>query len=409
MSISRCRSCGSEDLAGFLDLGNQPPSNSFLRKEACAREVRYPLQLVFCAGCALVQLSHTVSPDEMFTDYVYLSSTSRQLLEHLQQMARTVYDTVQPPEDSLVVDIGCNDGALLSGYPVGACRLLGVEPSTVADIAQRRGLSVHRAFFNTQTALDIVQQHGQAHIVTATNVFAHIADQDDAICGLRTLLAPDGLFVIEVPYLDDMLEQNLFDTVYHEHIFYFSLHALDRLLRPRGLRIVDVQRFAFGPSGPPMRVAIAHADSRWAEQPAVVSLLAAEAAKGLETLAPYRAFAERVWLLRDKLHAVLDGLKAKGESLVGYGAPAKGNTILNTFHIGRDYLDCILERNPLKCGLLTPGMHIPVVDEETFDYSSARYALLLSWNLAEFFLQHSPFIKCSGRFVVPLPTPVIIP
>jgi hypothetical protein len=410
MKIKECRNCRGTKLELVLDLGQHPPSNSFLDPARLPREEkRYPLELVICRDCLLAQLSCTVDPSEMFTDYVYVSSTSRSLRDHLTQLAASLYAFGKPRPGDLVVDIGSNDGTLLKGYLGKPVRILGIEPSSVGEIAQKSGIETHRAFFNLQTAQEVVRKYGKARIVSATNVFAHIPCQDDFLAGLQDLLEEDGMFVIEVPYLVDMLEQNLFDTIYHEHIFYFSVLALDHLLQSRGFRIFRVERYSFGPSGPPIRVFIGKKSASFEASPDVERLKSLERRLGLENPAVYLAFAGRVWQLKERLLQRMGELKRQGEKLIGYGAPAKGNTILNAFGLDRDWLDLILEKNTLKIGLLTPGTRIPVVDEDAFEMRNYRYALLLSWNLVNEFLEKSDFIRKGGKFILPLPEPKIVP
>ncbi|MDA2916131.1 class I SAM-dependent methyltransferase [Nitrospinae bacterium AH_259_B05_G02_I21] len=394
----------------ILDLGAQPPSNSFLSPEDIDRgETRYPLELLYCPSCQLLQLSYSLDPAEIFTNYVYVSSTSPVHCSHLAEMARYLYNFMNPQKEDLAIDIGSNDGALLKGYEGCEVRILGIEPSSVAEIARKRGIPVHKAFFSERTARDVVEQNGLAKIISAANVFAHVSDHDDFLKGIQALLRDDGIFVIEVPHALDMLDKRLFDTIYHEHIFYFSVHALEDILERRGFRIFRIEKFEMSPSGPPIRVFVCKRNGAFREEDSVRHQKEEELRKGLTDIAVYKKFAERVWNVKAELLNVLEDLKGKGEKILGYGAPAKGNTLLNTFGIGRHWLDVILEKNDLKFGLLTPGTHIPIVDEDTFDVSGYHYALLLSWNLVDEFLKKSPFIKKGGKFIVPLPEPKIVP
>lgn len=408
--IIECRNCGERKLDMILDLGAQPPSNSFLaQKDISKKEKKYPLKLLYCTSCNLLQLSYTVDPGEMFTDYVYLSSTSLSLREHLFGLARHLYDYVKPQKGDLVVDIGCNDGALLNGYEVYNVRRLGIEPSSVAEIAREQGLKVHQDFFTEKAARDVFNKYGSAKIISGTNVFAHVADQDDFLKGVNNLLQDDGVFVIEVPHILDMLKDNLFDTIYHEHIFYFSIIALINLLERRGFRIFRIEKLSFGPSGPPIRVFICKQHAAFEDELSVDRYLDEEKHERLFDKITYTNFEKKVWIVKTKLLNIFENIKSRGEKIIGYGAPAKGNTILNTFGIGREWLDVILEKNNLKIGLVTPGTHIPIVNEDTYDISSYPYALLLSWNLMDEFLKRSPFIKNGGKFIVPLPQPKIVP
>lgn len=411
MKIFKCRSCEYEDLKLVLDLGDQPPSNSFIKPEEVAQnsEKRYPLAIVFCPKCYLLQLSYSVDPHELFSDYVYVSSTSRTLREHLAGLAQTLFHLVKPSAKDLVVDIGSNDGSLLRGYQNLHANVLGIEPSSVADIALANGIRTHKGFFSEKTAQEIKAKFGEAKIISATNVFAHIADQNDFIQGLNTLLADDGVFVMEASYVVDLVGKNLFDTIYHEHLYYYSVHSLDTLLQKRGLRVFDVERLEFGPSGPPLRAFICKQNAPFKTKESVTQFKKKELELGFHQSKVYLEFSKRVWKIREDLRALLTELKAKGEKILGYGASAKGNTILNTFGLDTSWIDCILEMNSLKVGLLTPGTHIPVVSETEFDTSAYKYALLLSWNLVNEFLEKADFIKKGGKFILPLPQPKIVP
>ena len=239
MYIKECRSCKNRDLQPILDLGAQPPSNSFIKADdlKLKNERKYPLSIVLCAQCSLVQLDYTVDPGIIFGDYVYVTSNTKPLVKHLNDMAKSLFNFACLRETDLVIDIGCNDGSLLKGYPGDKVRLLGVEPSSVYKIASDRGLRIVNEFFNLKTAENIVTNNGRATLITATNVFAHVPDQGDFLNGINKLLNDDGMFVIEVPHILEMIKQNLFDTIYHEHVFYYSLMSINKLLIPHGLRI----------------------------------------------------------------------------------------------------------------------------------------------------------------------------
>ena len=410
MKITQCRNCKSEELKEVLNLGNQPPSNSFIKPENVNDlEKKYPLVIVYCSKCSLIQLNFTVDPHEIFGEYVYVTSNTKPLAMHLKEMAKSLYDFSGLKTKELVIDIGCNDGTLLSGYPAGKVRLLGLEPSSVAEFALNNGIPVRNAFFNSQTAKDIVRDEGKAKIITATNVFAHVPDQDDFMKGIDIVLDEDGMFVIEVPHILDMLQDCLFDTIYHEHIFYFSLIALENLLDKRGFRIFNVEKFDSGPSGPPIRVFICKKGAKYESSTTVQKIKEEEIAYGLNNVDIYHQFSNKVWEAKSQLLKMLEKLHNKGERIVGFGAPAKGNTILNTFGLDRAWIDFILEKNELKCNLVTPGTHVPIVNEDSFDTGPYKYALLLSWNIVDFLIKKSDFIKNGGKFIVPLPEPKILP
>lgn len=405
-----CRVCGNRDLLPTLDLGLHPPSNAFLAPADAAAEARFPLRVVLCARCGLSQLSGVVDARRIFDDYSYVSSTSKALVRHYAALCADLRGRFGLKAGDAVLDVGCNDGILLSAYQDPSLRRLGVEPSQLAEAAARAGHTVYREYFTAALARRIRSEQGPVRVVTATNVFAHIDDIHDVAAGVAALLADDGAFVIETPYTPDTVAGTYFDTVYHEHLCYWSLAPLARLGADHGLELVDAERVPFGASGPAVRVVFRPRAGAPARTPRAAALFAEEEAWGLRSAAPYAAFAERVRRVGTDLRALLDGLRAKGARLGAYGAPAKGNTLLNAFGIGPDRItEGVAESNALKVGKLTPGSHLPIVSEEEFLRRRPDYALLLTWNYLDFFLAESPYIRAGGRFVVPLPVPAVRP
>jgi hypothetical protein len=367
------------------------------------------LELYRCARCYLVQLLDVVPAEKIFDDYLYLSSSSRALVRHYAALAGDLAVRYDLKPGDLVVDIGCNDGILLHGYPVQGLVRVGVEPSKVADVAKGSGLEVIRGFFSSDVARQILVAHGPAKVVTATNVFAHVDEIGDFADGLPALLGSSGVFVIEAPYLLDMFEQALFDTVYHEHLCYLALTPVVPFLARHGLEVFDVQRVPFGASGPALRIFVQPAGAGRRRSEAVTEMLDAESRWGIAGLDRYADFARRVEAVRSGLCSLLGELHASGATIAAYGAPAKGNTLLNYAGLTSAIIKYIADTNSWKQGLLTPGSHIPIVSEEDLLAKMPDYALLLSWNYLEFFLEHSEYIRKGGRFIVPLPSPAIRP
>lgn len=407
---SNCRFCGSERLDLYLDLGDQPPSNSFVNPEEAHQERRYPLKVFLCRQCGLSQLLGVVSASQTFDDYQYLSSTSKALIQHYQTLVDYLIGRFKPKESSCFLDIGCNDGIMLNRYPKSAGKTIGVEPSKVAALARQAGHQIYNEFFGSALAKTIVAEHGMMRIVTATNVFAHIDEIHDVVEGVRLLVGDEGVFVIEAPYVVDMVENNYFDTVYHEHLCYLAVTPLCRLMAMHGMEVFDVERVAVGASGPAIRVFCRGSRAGEAPTTAVQGFLDFEARWGLLDLSPYNAFAKRLDGIRDGLLRLIRGLIASGAKIGAYGAPAKGNTLLNTFHLGPDLItEGVAETNSVKQGKLTPGSHLPIISEAEFLKRRPSHALLLTWNYLEFFLKNSPYIEQGGRFIVPLPQPAIHP
>ncbi len=403
-----CRYCGSSQLKQFLSLGHHPPSNSFINKDQINTEHRSPLEVYLCQSCYLVQLIDVVSAEAIFDDYLYLSSSSKALKKHYANLAEYLTVRFRLKKDDVVVDIGCNDGILLNGYTKKGLIRVGVEPSKIAEVAVASGLEVIKSFFNPRSARRITKKYGRATVVTATNVFAHVDDILEFVSALPLLLEDQGIFVIEAPYLVDMIDQTIFDTIYHEHLCYLSLTPMVPFLARFNLCIFDVERIPFGASGPALRIFVAKPGTRLVKS-SVKKMLKDEIAWGVKDMKRYHRFALQVKKVKTSVLRLIKKVKRQGAQLGGYGAPAKGNTLLNYFGITPKVIPYIAETNPLKQGLLTPGSHIPIISEEEFIALMPEYALLLSWNYLDFFLEKSEYIRKGGKFLVPLPVPRIVP
>jgi len=407
---SDCRYCGSRKLVSYLDLGAQPPSNSFISRDQTARELKYPLNIFICQDCSLSQLRGVVSAKVIFDDYFYISSFSKALVQHYGRLTRSLVDKFSVSSLDGVLDIGCNDGIILDTYPGDFNRRVGVEPSKVGAMAENKGHKIYRTFFDRGTAQKILDKEGPMKIITATNVFAHIDDIHSVAEGVGSLLSSDGVFVIETPYLIDMIEKNLFDTIYHEHLCYIGLTSLSKFLDLHGLEVFDVERVDMGASGPAIRVCIQKKGGPRTMSTRVTQLLEEEKYWGIQSLGTYQAFGKRIMDIKSRLTSLLDKLKTGGARIGAYSAPAKGNTLLNTFGIGSQVItEGVAETNKMKIGMLTPGSHLPIVSEEDFLKRKPDYAILLTWNYLEFFLNHSAYIKQGGKFIAPLPEPGIFP
>lgn len=402
-----CRVCGSRELHKFLSLGPTPLANSFLEPDQLGNtEGSYPLDVCFCSNCHLVQLAHVVSPEVMFREYAYETSAANPMQAHFAELAEEVIQNFKPDEDSLVVDIGSNDGTLLQNFLKQGFSVLGIEPaSNIAQLAESRGIQTVNEFFDDNSANNIREGHGQAGIITATNVFAHVDNLEGFLHGIDTLLADSGVFIIEVPHLLRLIEKAEFDTIYHEHLSYFSIHPLIHMFQKFGMVVVDVQEVPV--HGGSIRVFVQKSP---ADQSDSVSRMQSEEQEaGLYSLATYTGFAEKVKLVREELVQLLKTLKEDGATITGYGAPAKGNTLLNYCSIGTDMLDYITDTTPSKQGRYTPGTHIPVLPEEKFHEGPPDYALLLAWNYADEILKKEQgYRKSGGKFILPIPRPEVI-
>ena len=402
-SIRPCILCGSAQVEEFLDLGETALANQFLRADQInGGEVKYPLRVGFCHGCSHVQLTQSVPPAEMFDNYLYISSASDTLKSHLWELSDLLVRRYGLGAQDLVIDIGCNDGTLLRGFQRHGVRLLGVDPAkNLTAFTAGAGIERHAGLFTAASAAEIAGRCGQASLITATNTFPHIQQLDDFVEGIKTALKPGGVFVIEMHYLLDLVEQVAFDTVYHEHVSYWALGPMQRLFQARGMEVVDAERVPLHHGQ--LRVHVQRQGEGEA-QPGVKEVLAAEKAAGLDRIATYRAFAERALKIKRDLHRTLAGFARNGETVAGYGAPAKGNTLLSFLDIGPELLPYIVDRSPLKQGLYTPGTHIPVVAPERLLTDQPDYVLLLAWNFVdEIVEQQTEYRKRGGKFMVPVP------
>lgn len=402
-----CRSCRATGLNTILDLGRTPLANALLTAEQLSEpEATYPLELTFCPACALVQITETVPPEQLFREYFYLSSYSDTMLRHAESVVNQLIPGRRLNSNSLVMEIASNDGYLLQYYKRAGIPVLGIEPATnVARVAeQERGIPTVCDFFGGALATRLKEQGRRADVIHANNVLAHVADLNEFVHGLELLLKNFGVAVVEVPYVKEMIERCEFDTIYHEHLCYFSLTALSRLFQRHGLVIQDVARLPI--HGGTLRIFVgkAGAEVERAISPAVQTLLDQEAAWGIGDASFYKDFGTQVERLRRELLALLGDLKVKGKRIAIYGASAKGSTLLNYFGIGRETLDFVVDRSIVKQGYYTPGTRLPIYAPEHLLAQMPDYVLLLTWNFADEILeQQSEYRKRGGRFIIPIP------
>lgn len=401
--MTRCIVCESLRVEPFLDLGDTALANRFLTHEELSRpEPMFPLRVGYCHGCAHVQLMEHVPPSAMFTDYLYISSASETLRRHLEELSGVVAQRQRLGGSDLVMDIGCNDGTLLKGFARRGIRTLGVDPAkNLAAFTDGQGIERYVGFFTSATAQAIVQRWGQAAAITATNTFPHIPALRDFVQGIKTALAPAGVFVIEAHYLLDLFDQVAFDTIYHEHVSYWGLGPMGRLFREAGLEVVEVERLPIHHGQ--LRVFVRHAGTG-PVHPSVARLLDLERAAGLGRFETCQRFAERVQRAKQSLQNWLQAAQREGKRVVGYGAPAKGNTLLTFLGLGPERIEYIVDKSPLKQGRYTPGTHIPVVPTGRLLEDQPDYVLLLAWNFAEeIMMQQAEYRRLGGRFILPVP------
>ena len=399
-----CRNCNTPLTETFADLGMSPLSNSFIPPSRVrAMEPTYPLHAWVCSECRLVQLEEFESPEHIFTDYLYFSSYSASWLRHAEAYAAAMVERFGLGSHSTVVEVASNDGYLLQYFQKHCCRVLGVEPAAnVALAATEKGIPSEIAFFGVVTARRLRDAGYGADQMTANNVLAHVPDLNDFVGGFAILLKPEGVATFEFPHLLRQMQENQFDTIYHEHFSYLSLHVVSRVLAKLGLRVFDVEQLST--HGGSLRVFACHDAASHARSPSVEAVLADELAAGLERADAYRAFAAQVVEVKASLLRFLLDARAEGKTVAAYGAPAKGNTLLNYCGVGPELIAFTVDLNPHKQGTLLPGTRIPVHAPEALIEAQPDYVLILPWNLKDEVMDQMAAVRgWGGRFVVPIP------
>jgi SAM-dependent methyltransferase len=400
----RCRFCGAALAHTFANLGVSPVANNYLTEDQIGRmEPFYPLHALACDRCFLVQLEEFETPETIFSDYAYFSSYSTSWLQHCRAYAEMAIERFELGPGSQVVELASNDGYLLQYFAERGVPVLGVEPgANVAEVARERGIPTEVEFFGQEVATSLAARR-QADLLIGNNVLAHVPDLNDFVAGMHVLLAPDGVITMEFPHLERLIEERQFDTIYHEHFSYFSLLTSRRVFAAHGLRIFDVDEVPT--HGGSLRIYAAHADS--AAHPvgdAIHTLEAREERAGLTDIATYVSFGQAVQQEKREILESLIGLKNEGKTIVGYGAPAKGNTLLNFCGIGTEFIEFTTDRSPHKQGRFLPGSHIPIRAPEEIERTRPDVVFILPWNLREEIMEQLSFVsEWGGRFLVRSP------
>ena len=403
-----CRCCENKNLQAVLSLGKLPLANALLREQDLAKtDKRYPLDLAFCPDCSLVQITETVDPKVLFGEYLYFSSYSETMLKHSETLAAMLIERQSLSKSNIVIEIASNDGYLLQYFKKEGIPVLGIEPAeNIAKVAEEKGIPTLCKFFNTETAIQLKKDKCDADLIIGNNVLAHVADLNEFVDGVRILLKIDGLAVFEFPYVRDMIQNIEFDTIYHEHLCYYSLTSVKNLFDRHGLMIIDVDRIPI--HGGSLRIYVQHNRSGIPKE-SVQSLLNVEKGLLMNKLDFYGSIGYHALRIKRETLKLLRELKSKGNSIVAYGAAAKGSTLLNYFDIGDSYIDYIVDRNPYKQGCYMTGTRLLITAVDRIRLTKPEYVLILPWNIKDEIIEQLAFIReWNGKFLILIPNVIVI-
>lgn len=396
-----CRSCGNSDLKTILTLGRSPLANNLLSKEDLSKnDEMFPLDIYYCQECHLCQLSYVIPPKKLFSNYLYVTSTTDTFKKHFELMAKSIAKEFNLADNSLVVDIGSNDGLLLKKFKEIGIRVVGVEPAeNICEIARVNGVDTLCGFFDENIVSNILNIKGKADVITANNVFAHVPNLKKFIKSVKSLLKENGIFVIEVQYLLDTIKKLTFDNIYHEHVSYFCILSLLELFRRHEMDVFKIEHV--DSHGGSIRVFVQKKNGIHPKDRSIKDFLDNEIALGMDKIETYQRFASQIYDLRDKIREFTIKAKREGKKIIGYGAPAKATTMLNFYKLNNEHIDYIIEDNPFKHGKVIPGVRIPIISKNEMT-NNPDYVYLLAWNFADEIMQKNAFLKQNGaKFVVP--------
>ncbi len=401
---NNCRLCQSKLIKPILKLKSTPPANNFISKDLLnEKQELFPLELHFCENCGHVQLPYIVDPHCLFDQYVYVSGTSPVFVNHFKDYANSVINEYKPDKNNLIIDIGSNDGTLLSFFKESGYTVLGVDPAIeISKEANKIGIQTINSFFDYSLAIHIKNKFPKASIVAANNVFAHADDLNEIIRGVKEVLSDDGVFIFEVSYLVDVFQKTLFDTIYHEHLAYHSVKPLINFFRLNGMELIDAKRIKT--HGGSIRGVAQLENGPHEINKNVTRQVLLEESLGLDKIETFQNFSSKIQNIKHELQTILYELKSQNKTIAGFGAPAKATTLMYEFELNNEIIDFIIDDNPLKQNTYTPGLHIPVLDSSSLETYKPDYLLILAWNFAESIInKNKNFLEQGGHFIVPLP------
>ena len=405
--LKKCRICSSTKLEAYIDLGKQPFSNSFLQYKDIKKEKKFPLIVALCKSCGLSQLSIVPDTKLIFGEYDYLSSSSKALSKHYKKLVIGIIKKYKILSTDYVLDIGCNDGVLLEHYPKNFLNIIGVEPSDASEHIKERRIKLLKSFFNYKASLKYLKKYKKPKIITITNVLAQIDDINEFAKGLQNIIKNESIIIIEFPYLLHMINDTIFDIIYHEHLSYFSLTPLKLLFERYGIKIFNFEKINFGASGPAVRLFLAKNNSNYKVTNKLRKQLMLEKKWGIKKIKKYKLFSNNTKIKLKKIKDIIYKKYDQGFKIGCFTASAKGNTLLNSLNLRKNIIRFTSENNIKKIKKYTPGAHIKIVSDKQFLKKNIDYALLVSWNYKKFFLSRSAFIKKGGKFIIPFPNPHI--
>lgn len=401
--MNNCRLCHSKNVKLVVRLARMPIGDGYLRKKQLRMQRVYNMDLFLCLNCGLAQLPEVVSANDIYRPYIYRTSDSLGLVAHFGKYVESVFEKFNPPRGKLVIDIGSNDGSFIRFFKNHGMKVLGIDPATaIASEATKSGIPTIPEFFNHATARQVRKEHGQAYILTANNTFANVDDIDDFVAGVKELLLPDGLFIFETGYALDLLQKTIFDNIYHEHLSYFSVKPLDKFFERHDMQLIDTERV--NTKGGSIRCFVQHANGRRKQSAGVVRIISLEEDYGVQEENTFKLFSDNMTLIKNHLTTLIKRIRKAGKTVAGYGASVGVTTIIYNYGLGKGLLDYLVDDNPNRQGLYSPGYHLPVLNSHVIYKKKPDYIVMLAWQYAQTIIaRHRKYLEDGGCFILMLP------